>query len=133
MQTSSLQYPKWQEFTFTGGEPLQQPQALLSLAQKVRDNTNLSIVTFSGYEKKEIVAMPYGDAILSNIDVLIAGRYESKSRVAKSLLGSSNQTIHLLSDRYSLADIQHTPETEVSIKPDGSVVFSGVSPVSLKL
>ncbi len=44
------------------------------------------------------------------------------------LLGSANQTVHLLSPRHTLEEIAATPEAEAVILPDGRVVLSGIRP-----
>jgi hypothetical protein len=44
--------------------------------------------------------------------------------VAHGLLGSANQTVHLLSPRHTAEEISATPAAEAVILPDGRVVFS---------
>jgi len=114
--------------TISGGEPLQQPEGLLRLLAGVRASTRLSVLLFSGYTKEEIMQMPFGPAVLSYVDVLIAGRYIHALRLARGLRGSSNQTIHLLTDRYRLEDIEETPTAELSIDLAGTVSISGIDP-----
>ncbi|MBI2875876.1 MAG: radical SAM protein [Candidatus Tectomicrobia bacterium] len=86
--------------TISGGEPLQQPEALLRLLSAVRTRTKLSLLLFSGYTMAEIRRMPLGPPILDRVDVMIAGRYAQAHRLARGLRGSSNQTVHLLTGRY---------------------------------
>jgi anaerobic ribonucleoside-triphosphate reductase activating protein len=114
--------------TLSGGEPLQQPDALLALLRQVRGRTDLSVLLFSGYTLDEIRRMPCGSAVLDQLDVLIAGRYDRTRRLADGLRGSANQRIHLLTDRYTLVDIESTPAAELVITPDGRVITSGISP-----
>lgn len=45
---------------------------------------------------------------------------------------SANQRIHVLTDRYSLADVEVTPVAEIRIARDGNVVLTGVKPLELK-
>ena len=115
--------------TLTGGEPLQQPEAVAALVARVRERTGLSIVVFSGYRRAEIERTERGQEILGQIDVLIDGRYVAPIHAGVRLRGSDNQTIWCLTDRYTTADVEATPATEIEIAPDGSVVLTGVSPL----
>jgi len=115
--------------TISGGEPLQQRRGLESLLSRVRVETGLSVVLFSGYTWEEIQGMPRADELLALVDVLLAGRYDQRQRVADGLLGSANKTIHLLSPRYSLADLEAVPQAEVIVGTDGELIFSGIDPL----
>jgi anaerobic ribonucleoside-triphosphate reductase activating protein len=117
--------------SISGGEPLQQPAALLELVQLLRRDTELSILIFSGYRRAEIERMELGPAILDNIDVLIDGRFVSTQRLATGLRGSKNQNIQLLSERYREADVAATPAAEIKISASGEVILTGVDPLSL--
>jgi anaerobic ribonucleoside-triphosphate reductase activating protein len=111
--------------TISGGEPLQQPEGLLLLLKKIRASTSLSIILFSGYTLEEINRFPIGPDVLKHVDCLIAGRYAHKQRVACGLRGSSNQTIHLLTGRYCLSELEKTPPTEIRI-------VTGVLPITFR-
>ena len=113
----------------SGGEPLQQYYAILTLLQRVRQETQLSILMFTGYTWEEVQQMPDSRTLLKNVDVLIAGRYDAAQRLMHNLRGSANQTIHFLTNRYSTADLQTIPSAEVIITPDGEVMVSGVDPI----
>ncbi len=115
--------------TISGGEPLQQLPSLLLLLQRLRQETSLSILIFSGFTWSEIQKMPQAKTLLDTIDVLIAGRYKAEQHVARNLLGSANQQIHLLTNRYTRQDIETVPSTEVIISTDGQVIISGVDPL----
>jgi anaerobic ribonucleoside-triphosphate reductase activating protein len=117
--------------TITGGEPLQQGPALLQVLRLVRTSTDLSVVLFSGHSLEEIQATPEGPEILGLVDVLIAGPYVERLQTQDGILGSTNQTIHLLTSRYSLKDLELTPAAEMSIDRSGQVVVSGVHPPSM--
>ena len=111
----------------SGGEPFQQPEALLDILERLAD-ASLSRLVFSGYALAEIADLPFGPAILRHVDVLIAGRYVASQRTGHGLLGSANQQIHLLTDRYTLADLDAVPPRELVLHRDGSVSVSGISP-----
>jgi anaerobic ribonucleoside-triphosphate reductase activating protein len=115
--------------TVSGGEPLQQRHSLRGLLGRIRAETDLSVVVFTGYSWDEVAAMPGSAGLLAAVDVLIAGRYEQSRRVAAGLRGSANKTIRLLSDRYTLADFDAVPAAEVVIDGNGDVILSGINPL----
>ena len=115
--------------TFSGGEPLQQRSALLRLLRRLRGDTALSLLLFTGYRWDEVRRMPESDELLTCLDVLIAGRYEERQRLARDLRGSANKTVHFLSNRYGPADLAEVPVAEVVITPEGEVVVTGIDPV----
>ncbi len=117
--------------SLSGGEPLQQPAAAAALLDAARA-LGLSTLAFSGYAIDEIRALPGGPEILACLDVLIDGRYLAGERLASGLRGSANQRIQLLTDRYTLADVEATPVAEVRIGPTGEIVLTGVDPLKLK-
>ena len=117
--------------SLSGGEPLQQAEAaaeLLVAAKKL----GLSTLAFSGYSIDEIRELPHGASVLATLDVLVDGRYVARERLATGLRGSANQRIHLLTDRYKLADVEATPVAEIRISPGGEVVLTGVNPLKLR-
>jgi anaerobic ribonucleoside-triphosphate reductase activating protein len=115
--------------TVTGGEPFQQPQALLALLAGVQARTSLSTLVFSGYRLDEIRRRPLGKETLRHVDVLVDGRYEAARHHGLGLRGSSNQRAHLLTSRYALDDIERVPAGEILIDPQGRVTVSGVDPL----
>jgi anaerobic ribonucleoside-triphosphate reductase activating protein len=117
--------------SLSGGEPLQQPEAAAELLAAAR-RLGLSTLVFSGYTLDEIRALPGGPAVLAQLDVLVDGRYVAGQRLATGLRGSANQRIQLLTDRYTLADVEATPVAEIRIAPGGDVVLTGVNPLKMR-
>jgi anaerobic ribonucleoside-triphosphate reductase activating protein len=128
--------------TVSGGEPMQQADAVAALLARIRRDTALSVVLFTGFTWAELVGKRSGgvqqrflpaaagvEAVLRQVDVLIAGRYDQNRRLASALTGSANKTIHFLTARYTPADLQAVPEAEVLITPRGETVLSGIEPV----
>jgi len=88
--------------TLTGGDPLEQPEALLEFLVALhrgdspenlpRNFLPRGIICFTGYVIEELV----GDALecLKYIDLLIDGRYVEELRYTSGLAGSSNQRFH---------------------------------------
>lgn len=115
--------------TISGGEPLQQRLPLVELLRALRQGTNLSVIVFTGFSWDELLRMPDAAELLSCVDVLIAGRYDQTQRLASSLRGSANKTIHFLTNRYGPADLAGVPDAEVLIDFQGSVQLSGIDPL----
>ena len=110
---------------------MQQPEAARALLDLARAR-GLSTLMFSGYTHDEIRALPGGPDVLARLDVLIDGRYVAGERLATGLRGSANQRIHLLTSRYTLADVEATPVAEIRIGRAGEVVLTGVDPLKLR-
>jgi anaerobic ribonucleoside-triphosphate reductase activating protein len=114
--------------TLSGGEPMQQPAAAIALLDAARA-LGLSTLIFSGYALDELRELPGGAEVLARLDVLIDGRYVAGDRLGAGLRGSTNQQVHLLTARHTLAEIEATPVAEVRIGPTGEVVLTGVDPL----
>lgn len=119
--------PQIDGISISGGEPFQQPETLLDLLTRLA-GSDLSRLVFTGYTLDEIHRCRLGPEILQHLDVLIAGRYDVSQRVAKGLLGSSNQQIHLLTGRHDLAQLAAAPPREFILHRDGTVTNSGIHP-----
>ncbi len=118
--------------TLSGGEPLEQARATLELVRAVRAESDLSILVFSGYAIEEIQTLAHGAEVLARIDVLIDGRYLAPQRLGRHLRGSRNQRVHLLSKRYTRADVDATPDAEIRIDHQGRITLTGVDPPRIK-
>lgn len=115
--------------TISGGEPLLQVAALLNLLQMVKRRSTLSVIVFTGFSWEEVRRLPQADLLLACIDVLLAGRYQADRRIASGLLGSSNKSVHFITQRYSQRDLDCVPPAEVFIDPAGEMRFSGIEPL----
>jgi len=125
--------PDVEGMTLTGGEPFDQAGSLVSLLQRVKEETLWSVLVFTGYELMEVLDQgPEQRKFLQYIDVLVAGRYDPSLRCRKPLRASSNQSLHFLTDRYGEEDCQNVPDAEVVISEEGIVTLTGVHPPSLK-
>ncbi len=111
--------------TILGGEPFDQYDELLELVKQIRQ-IDLSIIVYSGYTMNELEQKKQIE-ILNFIDIIITGRYiETKRNITTGgLIGSSNQEIIFLSDKYSEADISKYNESEISIDENGKIIIYG--------
>ena len=117
--------------TISGGEPLQQAKAVLSLLQRIKQETQLSTFMFSGYTKAEIETFPVWPEISKYLDVLICGRFDQTQKLDHGIVSSFNQETLFLSNRYTQQDLDQIPENELIIMPDGEIVTSGVGGIQL--
>jgi len=115
--------------TLSGGEPLEQAEALAGLLSHLRAETNLSILLFSGYTWDEIERDPLKHRCAALADVVLAGRYDPNRRLAAGLRGSANKTVHFITQRYTQKDLDAVPDAEVWINATGEVISSGIDPL----
>ena len=92
--------------TLLGGEPLGQAAGASALARRVQA-MGLSVMVFSGFTLAEIRASADPDALdlLAHTDLLVDGPYlRDRPERGRRWIGSSNQQIHALTDRYRVDD-----------------------------
>lgn len=111
--------------TVTGGEPLEQPDALGELCRLVRHG-GLGVIVLTGFTRREIETDPVKRAAIAAADLVVAGRYNSGRRLATGLRGSSNKSYWWLTPRYGPADLASVPEAEVRVEPDGTLTYTGM-------
>lgn len=97
--------------TFSGGEPFEQPKALLSLAKKIKENSSKTIWAYSGYTFEQLIKDPDKKALLQECEVLVDGKFDkTKKGLNLRFKGSENQRI---------IDVQKTLETgEITLWED---------------
>jgi anaerobic ribonucleoside-triphosphate reductase activating protein len=92
--------------TLLGGEPFAHTVASLALA-RVSRGLNLSVMIFSGFAIEELINRPEPEVaeLLAFTDILVDGPYErEKPDTKRRWIGSTNQRIHFLTNRYSFDD-----------------------------
>lgn len=83
--------------TFSGGEPMCQPEGFLALAQAIKKR-GLNLVVFTGYTYEQLLTMavqrPAITALLSLTDLLIDGPFiQAQKDLTLQFRGSRNQRI----------------------------------------
>jgi len=121
--------PLLEGLTLSGGEPLQQFDAVLALLSQLQSVTTLSTIVSTGYTWEEIQKMAKSSELLACVDVLITGRYDVSNHLGRTLAGSRNKKIQFLTNRYTLKDLEEVPETEIFITSEGKVMVSGIDPL----
>lgn len=118
-----LNTPDIEGVTFVGGEPFWQAPALAKVAQRLR-LAGLSVMVFSGYTLKYITQQDREDwnVFLKDIDLLIDGPFiKSKLVSDRRWIGSKNQEVHFLTDRY------------IHLKDERGVWDEGVNTIELRM
>ena len=125
--------------TVTGGEPLEQPQALAALLRLIRARSGrpLSVLLFTGWSRGK--AIPAIKAFSPLVDAAICGPFEEALPQTLPLRGSDNQTLHLLTplgakefSRYSQAaksaraEPQSVGRLDFMFGADGTAWFAGI-------
>lgn len=83
--------------SFSGGEPLAQPEPLAELAEFAQENKK-NVWLYSGYTWEEILEMsekhPAVERLIKSVDVLVDGRFvEAERNLNLIFRGSNNQRI----------------------------------------
>lgn len=114
--------------TLLGGEPLAHAAGATRLAQAAHQR-GLSVMVFSGYTLEEARMQPDADvqALLAETDLLVDGLYlRELPETRRRWIGSSNQRIHFLSDRYRADDpCWQRPNTLELRLADGVLTVNG--------
>jgi anaerobic ribonucleoside-triphosphate reductase activating protein len=114
-----------------GGEPFAQAEGCAAFAEGVRA-AGLGVMVYSGFTRAEIEAKhergePGVGALLAACDLLVDGRYERDlPERERRWIGSSNQVMHFLSDRYRQDDPRMRASNTVEIRfRKGELVVNG--------
>ena len=82
------------DVTFTGGDPMYQPEGFTELAEAIKANSRKNIWCYTGYTFEEIIKNPRQKRLLQQIDVLVDGPFiESQKDESLYFRGSSNQRL----------------------------------------
>ena len=119
--------------TVLGGEPMDQAGALLSLLTKVKE-IGLSVIVFTGYYLEQLTGKAQKQ-IIELCDLLVDGPYvKSLTDFSRPWIGSKNQQIYFLTDKYSHLKEQLKIENqsiEIRITANGEIKINGLLPDSL--
>ena len=82
------------DVTFSGGDPMYQPEGFTELAAAIKANSTKNIWCYTGYTFEEILKNPQQKQLLQHIGVLVDGRFiESQKDESLYFRGSSNQRL----------------------------------------
>ncbi|CAN7663479.1 radical SAM protein [Caballeronia sp. LjRoot34] len=127
----TLLLPNADGITISGGEPFDQPDALVALLLALRERTGTDILVYSGYALEDLGA-PLQRA-QGLIDALITDHFELHSAHSRPLRGSDNQRMHFLTAlgrerfiEYERPLTEADKSLDVMFDEDGSVWFAGI-------
>lgn len=99
-----------------GGEPFAHVEPATALAEHAR-SLGLSVMVYSGFTLAELQSSPSNADLLANIDVLVDGPYlKDQPESTRRWVGSTNQVVHLLTDRYRPDDPCWTKRNTIEIR-----------------
>jgi anaerobic ribonucleoside-triphosphate reductase activating protein len=97
-----------------GGEPFAHLDEAMALASAAR-TLHMGVMIYTGYtiEELRLRSGDHSDRLIALTDLLVDGRYDrDRPERRRRWIGSSNQQIHFLTDRYSPSDpCWHMPNT----------------------
>ncbi len=80
--------------SFSGGDPMYQPEGFTELAQAIRQQTNKTIWCWTGFSYEMLLRMPKQRRLIELIDVLVDGPFIESQRDTDLLFrGSRNQRL----------------------------------------
>jgi anaerobic ribonucleoside-triphosphate reductase activating protein len=109
--------------TFLGGEPFAHAGPAAVLARLIRDQ-GFSVMIFSGYTIEQLQSRPEPEVaeLIALTDILVDGPYDrDRPDFERRWIGSTNQRIHFLSDRYSF-DGEWRKKNTLEIRVKGSEI-----------
>jgi anaerobic ribonucleoside-triphosphate reductase activating protein len=134
LATRIVAQPEVEGLSLLGGEPFAQAAACADLAERVRQ-AGRSVMVFSGYTRGELEERAATDdgvaALLAATDLLVDGRYDRtrpEPAGGRRWIGSANQVMHFLTDRYASDDAQLRGANSVEIRLDaraGTLTVNG--------
>ncbi len=107
--------------TILGGEPLDQEEAVLELITKIK-KLEKGVILYTGREKYQISEKAM-EVISKTVDILISGPYVDELRTTShQMIGSTNQKIENLTDRYDLKDLYNGTVVEIDFNEDTAAI-----------
>lgn len=97
-----LKIPDTEGITISGGEPFLQAGELAAMIESIKVERDYGVIVYSGFLKEDLEKNNNDEVqrLLQNIDILIDGHYIQELDDGKPYRGSSNQKIHLMTERY---------------------------------
>jgi anaerobic ribonucleoside-triphosphate reductase activating protein len=111
--------------TLTGGEPLEQPEAVAAFCAGVQGR--LGVIVLTGFSRAEIEGDSARTRAVADADLVVAGRYNRRLHVGAGLRGSANKEYWDRTGRYPPVALGGVPDMEVHIGADGMVTVTGIA------
>ena len=122
--------------TISGGEPFLQADELNEFITKLRKKKDIGVIVYTGFTIEQIKKDISKSKFLSNIDILIDGQYKKELDDGRAYIGSSNQRLFYLSDRYKEIGKEYYSGTkrkaEIKLTADQAILIGVPSTNTLK-
>ena len=102
--------------TFSGGEPFLQSLELSKLAKLIKENTDLDLQIFSGFDMGELIKDEHIE-LLKYTDILVAGYYDNTKY-------NNNQTIYVLNEKVDAWQFNNS-DVEIEIDENSNIKITG--------
>lgn len=115
-----------------GGEPFAQAQSLSLLAERIQQ-MGKTVMVYTGFTLAELREQKsvHVDRLLANIDLLVDGRYDPSLRTTeRRWIGSTNQVLHFMTNRYHPDDPQFSEPNTVELRLTGNTITLNGWPLS---
>lgn len=124
---------KIEGITISGGEPFLQAGELAEMIRLIREKRDCGVIVYTGFLYEELLKRSQADEsirlFLNEIDLLIDGTYVEELDDNRRAIGSQNQRVLLLTERYqeTVNAYYEKPGRQVEIRIfDGKSVLVGV-------
>lgn len=131
--------PDLEGFTFSGGEPMDQAEALTELIEELRcrRGDNPSFMSYTGYIFEELQKnwLQSQQRFVSNIDILIDGPFIESQYANLLWRGSANQLVYFLTPRYKDWESRINEPgqgLEFEFDENGVIQWAGIPPLNFK-
>jgi anaerobic ribonucleoside-triphosphate reductase activating protein len=106
--------------TLLGGEPFEQAPGCAEFARHAKAR-GLSVMVFTGYTRAELAERADSAELLGEVDLLVDGRYdrtrpEPSPPMGRRWIGSANQIMHYLTERYAETDPRMRAANTIEIR-----------------
>lgn len=112
--------------TISGGEPFNQAKPLAQLVDRLKNGRDYSVIIYTGYRIEELHTIAETDndvkRLIELTDILIDGEYIRELDDGRAYVGSSNQRVLFLSDRYLGTNYYNAPSRKIEMYIDGNVL-----------
>ena len=130
IKRTKQQNPLLEGISILGGEPVEQPRALLEICSQVQ-KLELSVMVFTGHIYNNLRQDALLGSFLPYCDILVDGPFDQhqleREGKQRKWIGSQNQNIYILSDRYKhLEGNWPTDKNTVEIRMhNGEITING--------
>lgn len=86
--------------TISGGEPFLQAESVSELIKLIKKQKDIGVIIYSGFKIEEIKKKEQMADLLNYTDILIDGQYIKELDDERPFIGSANQRLHYITERY---------------------------------